>query len=53
MQQWRKSFPADIQKFYAMKRKERSADRRRYGEFIEQELKNPNSPKNFDRDQLG
>jgi hypothetical protein len=42
----RESFPGDVRdekEFYAMKREERRADRRRRREFAEQEVKNPNS----------
>jgi hypothetical protein len=53
MQQWRDSFPGNVrdeEEFYAMKREERRADRRRCWEFAEQELENSNSTKNFDSD---
>jgi hypothetical protein len=53
MQQWCESFPSDVRdedEFYAMKRKERRADRRHRPEFAEQELENPNSTVDFDWD---
>jgi hypothetical protein len=55
MQQWRESFMGDVrdeEEFYAMKREERRADRRRRREYAEAELENPNSSNDFDSDGL-
>jgi hypothetical protein len=53
MQQWRESFPRDVhdeEEFFAIKREESRADRRRRWEFAEQELENPNTTEDFDSD---
>jgi hypothetical protein len=52
MQQWREEHPGDVQDeeaFYAAKREERMAGRRRW-EFAEQELADPFLPERFDSD---
>jgi hypothetical protein len=46
MEQWRESFPGDIlteREFYAVKREERRAERRRRWDFIYDELDKPSS----------
>jgi hypothetical protein len=51
MQQWREEFPGDVrdeEAFFAMKREERRADRRRRREYAERELENPNTTEDFE-----
>jgi hypothetical protein len=53
MQKWCEEHLGDVQDeetFFAAKREERRAYRRRCREFTEQELENPFSPKTFDSD---
>jgi hypothetical protein len=51
MQQWREKFPRDVrdeEAFFAMKREEKRADRRRHQEYAERELENPNTTEYFE-----